>query len=367
MSRVSLGVILVLAFLFQPSPGRAQQAGDAIVVIVPKANIQLGSKVVDVAYRGAIMVVRRVQGDWYSVSHGTPGWIYKDDILALGPALDFFSGIIRDNPKDVAAYFVRGNIRCEQGEYAKAIADYNKAIELDAQDGPAYNGRGYAYRHLGEPDKALADFNKALQLDTKDSWAHNNRGILFFEKGEYDKAIADYDQALRLNPKHTWSYQNRGNAWAAKGDLAKAIADYNEAVRLDPRDANIYSNRGLAYQDQAAYAEALADFEHAVKLEPGRAAAQNHLGWLLATCPDAKYRDGKKALAAASRACELTAFKSPAMLNTLAAACAETEDLDAAVRWQARAVELAPKNLQADYRKRLDLYRSGKPYRMKAK
>jgi tetratricopeptide (TPR) repeat protein len=354
-----------IAFFVPIIPCRAQQVGDSVVVIVPIAKIQIGEKVVDKAYRGAILVVRKVQGDWLAVSHGTPGWLHRDDAMLLGPAVDFFSTIIRQNPQDAAAYFVRGNILSEQGEFAKAIADFNKTIALDPKEGAAYNSRGYAWRHLGEPDKAIADFNQALQINPKDTWALNNRGITWQDKGEYDKAIADYDQLLRLDDKHCWAYHNRGNAWSAKKDFPKAIADYDQAIQLDPRDGDLYGNRGQAYQAMGKFERAVEDFTQAATLEPNRSLVHHYLAWLLATCPDAKIRDGKKAVASATKACELTGWKDAVLLNTYAAAQAAAGDFDAAVRWQARAVELTPKENQKDYRERLELYRMSKPYRFK--
>jgi tetratricopeptide (TPR) repeat protein len=356
-----------IVFLISSAPGRGQQVGDSVVVIVSTAHIQIGEKVVDKAYQGAILVVRKVQGDWLAVSHGTPGWLHRDDAMLLGPAVDFFSGIIRENPQDADAFFIRGNIRSEQGEFAKAIADFNKAIELDPKKGAAFNSRGYAWRNLGEADKAIADFNQALLINAKDTWALNNRGITWHDKGDFDKAIADYDQVLRLDGKHTWAYHNRGNAWAAKKEFHKAIADFDQAIQLDPRDGDVYSNRGLAFQAMGKYGDAVKDFTEAAALEPNRSLAHHHLAWLLATCPDAKIRDGKKAVADAKHACELTGWKDALLLNTYAAAQAEAGDFDAAVRWQARAIELAPKENLPDYRQRLELYRMGKPYRFKTK
>jgi tetratricopeptide (TPR) repeat protein len=358
-------LIGILFFLATPRCA-AQQVGDSVVVIVPIAKIQIGEKVVDKAYRGAILVVRKVQGEWLAVSHGTPGWLHRDDAMLLGPAVDFFSTIIRDNPKDPGAYFVRGNILSEQGQFAKAIADFNKAIELDPKEGAAFNSRGFAWRQLDEPDKAIADFNQALQLNGKDTWALNNRGITWLDKGEYDKAIADFDQVLRLDEKHTWAYHNRGNAWSAKKDFPKAIADYDQAIRLDPRDGDLYGNRGLACQAMGKFERAVEDLTQAATLAPNRSQVHHYLAWLLATCPDAKIRDGKKAVASAKKACDLTGWRDAVLLNTYAAAQAEAGDFDDAVRWQARAVELTPKENQKEYRERLELYRMGKAYRLKA-
>ena len=84
----------------------------------------------------------------------------------------------------------------------------------------------------------------------------------------------------------------------------------------------------------------------------------------MAACPEAKFRDGKRAVEFATRACELTKWKDPRILNTLAAAQAEAGDFDAAVRSQKRAIELLTDERQKDdYRSRLVLYQAKRPYR----
>ena len=86
--------------------------------------------------------------------------------------------------------------------------------------------------------------------------------------------------------------------------------------------------------------------------------------WLWATCPDAKHRDGKRAVASATRACELSKWKEAAHIGSLAAASAEAGDFEAAVTWQSRANELyADAGDQKKGEERLRLYRVKRPYR----
>lgn len=89
------------------------------------------------------------------------------------------------------------------------------------------------------------------------------------------------------------------------------------------------------------------------------------LARLLATCPDDKARDGKRAVEYATTACERTGWKDPMYLDTLAAAYAEAGQFEEAVRYQTRALE--DPTLKGDLRKaarqRLELYRQKKPFR----
>ena len=86
--------------------------------------------------------------------------------------------------------------------------------------------------------------------------------------------------------------------------------------------------------------------------------------------PDTKFVDphtgaGKKALVLAQKACELTNWKDASVLESFAAACAETGDFEQAVRWQTKALE--DKDFAAHAgdaaRKRLELYKQRKPCR----
>ncbi len=73
---------------------------------------------------------------------------------------------------------------------------------------------------------------------------------------------------------------------------------------------------------------------------------------------------GKRAVAAATKACELTEWKAPLMLDTLAAAYAEAGDFERAVKWQTKANELYsdPKE-KTEGERRLKLYQAKQPYR----
>jgi cytochrome c-type biogenesis protein CcmH/NrfG len=180
-----------------------------------------------------------------------------------------------------------------------------------------------------------------------------------------DQAIDYFTRVIQANPGRASAYAMRARVWQEKKELDKAISDYNEAIRLDPRIAHVFSNRGSAWFDKKQYDRALADFNEALRLDPNFVDANNHLAWLWATCPNAKYRDGKRAVAFGTKACEQTEWKDPYTLATLAAAAAEAGDYDAAVKWQTKALDLFPKDEPAvkSHGERLNLYRDKKPSR----
>ncbi len=125
-----------------------------------------------------------------------------------------------------------------------------------------------------------------------------------------------------------------------------------------------HNNLGLVLFRQGKYEEAAARYAEALRLSPNDGEAYSNLAMMMAACPEAKYRDGKRAVESATRACELSAWKRSDFLGALAAAYAEAGDFDAAIDWQTRAIEFLPEDREQDaYRSRLMLYQAKKPYR----
>src|SRR6185503_3848796 len=137
--------------------------------------------------------------------------------------------------------------------------------------------------------------------------------------------------------------RNRGHAYLVQRKLDGATADFAKAVETYGKLVEQEGQSDLALQ-------------FALSLSP--------LAWIYATHPDQAFRDGRRAKDFALKACELSEWKALAPLQALAAACAETGRLDEAVKWQDKALQLAPREDQAEVRSRLELYRAGKPYRL---
>src|SRR5262249_39308990 len=156
-----------------------------------------------------------------------------------------------------------------------------------------------------------------------------------------------------------------------QGIEAIANHDYDEAIRLlsrylnDNKVAVAYSARGIAFYHKKAYAKAITDYSEAIRLNPQDALPFNNLDWVLATCPDDKVRDGKRAVQYATKACGLSNWKRFDSLDTLAAAYAEAGNFKEAVKWQKQALGLNIENRKTlqQARQRLKPYDPGHPYR----
>ena len=226
-----------------------------------------------------------------------------------------------------------------------------------------HNKRGIAYGKLGNDDLALDDYSEAIEFNPEFVDAYINRGWIYRQRGKYDLAVKDYAKAIELQPDDARAYNNRGSVYRAWGKYDLALADYTRAIELQPDWAELFNIRGECYAASLKYELALNDFDKAISLKPEEPAAYNNLAWILATCPDSRYRDAEKAVSNARQACKLSELDDFSLLDTLAAAYAEADEFAEAVQWQTKAIQLAPAGDKADLRSRLKLYQMGKPFR----
>jgi len=204
-------------------------------------------------------------------------------------------------------------------------------------------------------------------LRPNDPAALAQRGFALIKKGHIEAALADLDKAISLNPAEAWFYAWRGSANSWTNDIEKALADFKRALELNPKEAGFYALRGSVYGKKHDYIKAAADFGQAILLNPGSPEACNNLAWLRATCPEASLRDGKEAVELATRACDQTGYKIQSLVDTLAAAYAETDDFENAVKYEKLSLGLisaTPQNRPA-MEERLALYEHRKPFRQK--
>ena len=285
----------------------------------------------------------------------------------LHKALSDSTAAIQLNSKSAIAYLGRGHVYKELGDNDRAINDYSIAIRLDPKNWLGYYSRAIVYGNKRQYPLAIRDSTSAIRLNSKRADAYNNRGVYYSLTSRSNSAIADFNEAIRLNPKEWSTFLVRATAYENVEQFDKAIADYDRVIRITPKNSNEYVTRGSAYFQKGNYKEALSDFRKALQLFPNNNNALTYVASLRASCLEAPLRDGKEAIRMSSKACELSKWKEPVAISTLAAAYAEAGDFEQAVKYQTQAMtmnsEYGPVLKEA--RERLALYRDHKPWRSK--
>lgn len=215
------------------------------------------------------------------------------------------------------------------------------------------------------PREAINHYTAVLDKDPTDERAISCRCWAYMAVGELDRALKDGEEAVRLNPNSIAWKNNRGEVLIKRKEYDKAVAEFSDILSTSPRYFFALHNRGEAYLRSRQFAKAKADVELALENETGVPGLHMNLARVLATAPEAKLRDGKRALDEAKKAVEMIKYRDGRFLDTLAAAYAETGDYDKAVETEQKAFD-DPEFMKDDgdaARKRLELYRTKKPFR----
>jgi len=262
-------------------------------------------------------------------------------------AMKAFEKAIALQPGNAMPYIRRARIRADLKDTKGALDDLATALRVDPDNGWALLSRARIYQTTGDLKAAKADVEAALEkhpdlLERLE--ALDLRAIISAQAGDYDQAIQDLEQLVKVAPKNADLLYKLGLLYEMDKQSRNAIEKFTGALALltdKDKSWQVYRSRGDCYLNIGKHADSIADYKKAYKLEPDDSGLLNNFAWVLATSPDDKLRDGKRALEMALKACEKTDYKRPHILSTLAAAYAETGDFDNARKWSAKAVELA--------------------------
>lgn len=191
--------------------------------------------------------------------------------------LQFSTQAQKEDYEKAKAYNDLGNECYENGEYEKAVENYNLAISLDPKTFKAYFNRALNYYQLKEFDKSLADYNKSAELDPSNPAIYNNRGDVYYHKQDFQSAIKDYDKAISLDPNYMKAFYNRGLSYCSLENYEMGIKDFTKVIELKQDFAEAYHLRGLAYEYSGNFSSAIVDYKKALELKPELIEAKIHL------------------------------------------------------------------------------------------
>ncbi len=329
--------------------------------------------------------------------------LQADDING---AVDDLKALLKQDPTNQSVAQLTVEQLVNLGRTDDALALLSEALQASPSEG-LYRLRGIIYRAEGKEDEALEDFGKALAMQPKDPVSLLQRAEISLSRGDVKSAKRDLNEAIRVEPRVADSVAAvRVRCYIAveEGRLPDAINDMNLIVQANPEDdfwalqlANLYlqdkrprkaieltteildrdpenvsalRTRADTLLGLGDHAAAIKDYELAIKTgvdnPTQRSGILNNLAWVLATSPKDPLRDGQRSIEFGTEAAELTDFKEPHILSTLAAGYAETGNFDEAIKWSTKAVELG-RELDHDQVEQLEeelkSYQDGKPWR----
>jgi Flp pilus assembly protein TadD len=276
-----------------------------------------------------------------------------------------YAEAVRLQPHFSSAMSNLGLMLVLQGRIEEGTGHCRAACALNPSNSEVRFNLGKALAAKGELQTAVSEYEAACQLDPKDVGFRLAAAEVLARLGKMDEAAGYFQEALKLQPNNADAHWRYGMLLAYTGNQNEALVHLREAIRLHP---TVYEYLDLAsvLRRMGQSDAAITQCREALRLEPDSLQALIDLAWILATDPSDRVRNGPKAVTLAERACQLTQFRDPSLLITLAAAYAEAGRFEDAIRTAEKTRDLARtagnQKLAEKNQQLLELYRAGKPF-----
>ena len=175
------------------------------------------------------------------------------------------------------AYFEIGRWHMNHRFYREAIADLERARELDAQEQRPYRPEtdyylGICYDAAGSADLAVAAWERLLAHEPNNAGALNNYARSLLKLGLRSSALAAYRKSLEADPNRASTWRGLGQLYLDVGNRDQAIAHWERALELDPNQADLERQLAETYWQAANAAKALEHLRQLERLRPDDAA-----------------------------------------------------------------------------------------------
>ncbi len=168
----------------------------------------------------------------------------------------------------------------KQGQYEKAIAEFEPIVK----DQPSYEfGHrilGFCYLKTKRYDKAVASLREALRLQGDNFETYRALALAYFNQGAFQQVIPTLDKAesLAKSPKDKYDvYSARGAAAFNTGNFSRAASDLERAVAIQRGNPDDVAQLGISYYRLRQYEKAGQYLQQALALDPGQTGARRYL------------------------------------------------------------------------------------------
>ena len=241
----------------------------------------------------------------------------------------------------------RGGNAFAQGDFAMAVAEFRKVVDIAPDVAMAHANLGAALFHAGDRAGATAAFERALELDPADHAVLYSLGVLKRVAGNAAAEGRYYAQALDRQPDYVPAHLEWGHVLRVGGDHTGAIEHYRAVVEIEPRNAVARFGLAMALVKLERWSEVRDALVAAIDALPDQPAFVHALARIYAAAPDATVRDGRRALELLDRLIQ-GGQQNTDVGETLAMAMAARGEFEQATRFQIQAIEVVRQAGQAE-------------------
>jgi tetratricopeptide (TPR) repeat protein len=176
--------------------------------------------------------------------------------------------------------FEKGLSYYKQGQYARAITEFEKIVQASPDYEDGYRILGDSYLKTRRYDQAITAFQKALQLDNRNYVSYYGLGLAYYNSGKYREALTTLTrgESYARSPRDQYDlYRTRGSAYYNLKDYNRAITDLQKAASIQRGSPQEVLQLGLAFYQLRNFPEAEKYLRQALALNPNSAEARRYL------------------------------------------------------------------------------------------
>ena len=294
---------------------------------------------------------------WETLTLSRPRWQFVSSIFLLVWAMNSFASYWIVFSASQHLYVAKA--LSTQGKMDDAADEAARAVQADSSNAVARGFHALSLNQQGRADEAVKQGERAIELDPKNSDVHLDLAVSI-KQSDVERSISEARRAIELGPENSLAYQFLmnsllelrrykeatelgreslviapynpdahlilGAAMAANRDLVSAANQLGYVMLLRPNKEQAHAQLRQVLVAITKEPDGLQRLREIAATAPDAPRMLDELAWLLATNPDPNARDGTEAVRLAEHACDLTGRKIAALLDTLAAAYAETGD-----------------------------------------
>ncbi|XP_054165278.1 stress-induced-phosphoprotein 1-like [Oppia nitens] len=200
-------------------------------------------------------------------------------------AIEQYSKAIELDPNEMTYYLNRAAVHFELKEYDKCVKECETAVDIGRENRQDYKIIAKAYTRMANAYQKLDDLANAKTYYQKSLTEHRTPETLS-KLSEIEKVLKEKERLAYIDPEVALQQKNLGNEFFKKGDYPNAIKHYSEAIKRNPEDAKLFSNRAACYQKLAEFQLAVKDSEQCIKLEPEFVKGHIRKGYALLACKE---------------------------------------------------------------------------------
>ncbi len=191
-------------------------------------------------------------------------------------SLNLLNVVVAANPNRSDAYFFKGMNYKEMGDTSRAIAAFQKSLEIDAVYYDAAIQLGQILTEKGDKS-ALEYLNAAIRMQKTNTEGYFARGYYFQRIGMFQKALLDYRKVIDLDPSNDLAYYNVGCINYDVKQYKEAMRAFNICIEMNNRNYPAYYMRGLIHEQNGEQKEAIMNYTFVLEGDPTFTLAKNRL------------------------------------------------------------------------------------------